>query len=260
MRDLTVTVIQTELDWEEVDANLRRFDGLIRPLEGVSDVIVLPEMFTTGFSMNAARLAEDMNGRAVGWLQQTARKMGAAIVGSIIAADEGRYYNRLLWAGPDGSLHAYDKRHLFRYAGEDRVYSAGASRLTTEVKRWKVRPFICYDLRFPVWTRSATPTDLYDVAIFIANWPRARAAHWSALLQARAIENQAYVIGVNRIGTDGSGLSYSGDSSIIDPTGTVMFRCTDAPCVHTERLERNCLDTYRHDFPAWKDADRFRLR
>ncbi|MGA8018177.1 MAG: amidohydrolase [Desulfobacterales bacterium] len=258
MPDLTVTLIQTELDWEDVAANLRRFDRLIDSLQVATDLIVLPEMFTTGFSMNAAALAENMSGRAVGWLGETARHTAAAVVGSIIVVDDGRFYNRLCWASPDGKLATYDKKHLFRYAGEDRVYAAGGASLLVELKGWRIRPFICYDLRFPVWTRNTNRT--YDLALFVANWPQRRAEHWKVLLQARAIENQSYVIGVNRIGTDGNGLYHSGDSSVIDPIGTILFRSAHAPCVFTLPLERDRLDDYRQSFPAWKDADQFLLR
>ncbi len=257
MPDLTVTLIQTELDWEDVAANLRRFDRLIGSLQVATDLIVLPEMFSTGFSMNAAALAEDMNGRAVGWLRETARRTAAAMVGSIMVVDDGRFYNRLCWADPDGGMATYDKKHLFRYAGEDQVYTAGSDSLLVELKGWKVRPFVCYDLRFPAWTRNTNRA--YDLALFVANWPQRRDEHWRLLLQARAIENQAYVIGVNRIGTDGKGLYHSGDSSVIDPVGNILFRSAHAPCVFTQSLERGRLDDYRQSFPAWKDADQFLL-
>jgi omega-amidase len=258
MPDLTITLIQTELHWEDVAANLRRFDRLIDSLQVATDLIVLPEMFTTGFSMNADALAEDMNGRAVAWLRNTARHTAAAVVGSIMVADNGRFYNRLCWADPNGEVANYDKKHLFRYAGEDKVYTAGSASLLVELNGWKIRPFVCYDLRFPAWTRNVNST--YDLALFVANWPQRRAEHWKLLLQARAIENQTYVIGVNRIGTDGNGLYHSGDSSVIDPVGNILFRSAHAPCVFTLPLERGRLDDYRQSFPAWKDADQFLLR
>jgi omega-amidase len=258
MPDLTITLIQTELHWEDVAANLRRFDRLIDSLQVATDLIVLPEMFTTGFSMNADALAEDMNGRAVAWLRNTARHTAAAVVGSIMVADNGRFYNRLCWADPNGEVANYDKKHLFRYAGEDKVYTAGSASLLVELNGWKIRPFVCYDLRFPAWTRNVNST--YDLALFVANWPQRRAEHWKLLLQARAIENQTYVIGVNRIGTDGNGLYHSGDSSVIDPVGNILFRSAHAPCVFTLPLERGRLDDYRQSFPAWKDADQFWLR
>jgi len=259
MPDLTVTLVQTELEWEDAAANLRRFDRLIGGLETATDLIVLPEMFATGFSMNAVALAQDMSGTAVGWLRETARRTGAVVVGSLIIADAGRYYNRLCWARPDGTLETYDKKHLFGYAGEDRIYTAGSAALLVELKGWQVRPLVCYDLRFPVWVRNGHPAD-YDLALFIANWPQKRAVHWKALLQARAIENQCFVIGVNRIGCDGNGLYHSGDSSIIDPAGMVLFQNAHAPCVFTQTLARDRIDTCRGEFPVLRDADQFALR
>ncbi|MFZ0131187.1 MAG: amidohydrolase [Desulfobacterales bacterium] len=259
MSDLTVTLIQTELEWEDAAANLRRFDRLVDGLETATDLIVLPEMFTTGFSMNAAALAEEMNGRAVGWLRDTARRTGAAVVGSLIIVVDGRYYNRLCWVWPDGTLETNDKKHLFAYAGEDRIYTAGSTALLVDLKGWKIRPFVCYDLRFPVWTRNGHPTD-YDLALFIANWPQKRAAHWKALLRARAIENQCFVVGVNRIGCDGNGLYHSGDSSIVDPAGAILFQNAHAPCVFTLTLARGRIDACRREFPVLRDADQFALR
>ena len=258
MPDLTVTLIQTELEWEDVAANLRRFDHLIGSLQVATDLIVMPEMFTTGFSMNASALAEDMGGRAVVWLRETARRTAAVVAGSVMVIDDGRFYNRLCWAGPNSEMTTYDKKHLFRYAGEDQVYTAGSDSLLVELKGWKIKPFVCYDLRFPAWVRNTDHT--YDLALFVANWPQRRAEHWKLLLQARAIENQAYVVGVNRIGTDGNGLYHSGDSSVIDPIGNILFRSAHAPCVFTLTLERARLDDYRQSFPAWKDADQFLLR
>ncbi len=259
MPDLTVTLIQTELAWEDAAANLRRFDRLIGGLETATDLIVLPEMFTTGFSMNAAALAQEMSGTAVGWLRESARRTGAVIVGSLIVTAHDRYYNRLCWARPDGTLETYDKKHLFGYAGEDRIYTAGSAALLVELKGWKIRPFVCYDLRFPVWARNGHPAD-YDLALFIANWPQKRAAHWKALLQARAIENQCFVIGVNRIGSDGNGLYHSGDSSIVDPAGAILFQNAHAPCVFTLTLARGRIDACRREFPVLRDADQFALR
>ncbi len=258
MQDLTVTLLQTELDWEDRPANLRRIDAMLHNLKGDTDLIVLPEMFTTGFSMNAASLAEGMDGKSVEWLRDTARSFQADVVGSLIITEDGTYRNRLCWATPDGRLHVYDKKHLFRFAGEEKVYTAGDSRILVEVKGWKIRPFICYDLRFPGWNRNTDKA--YDVAVFIANWPARRAVHWKVLLQARAIENQAYVIGVNRIGTDGHGNYHSGDSSVIDPQGTLLFRNAHAPSLNSVRLDYGLLEEYRRSFPAWMDADHLELQ
>ena len=253
MPDLTVTLIQTELAWEDSGANRRAFEEKIAALEAPTDLIVLPEMFTTGFSMNAAPLAETMAGGAVAWMRDAARKSGADIIGSLIVGEGGRFFNRLVWARPGGEILTYDKRHLFRMLEEEKTYSAGESLLTVEINGWRIRPFICYDLRFPAWSRNIG--NAYDLAVYIANWPAKRAAHWKALLIARAIENQCYVVGVNRVGVDGNGLSYSGDSSVIDPAGETLFCRSDDPAVHTQILSRECLDTWRSDFPAWMGAD-----
>ncbi|MBL7178598.1 MAG: amidohydrolase [Pseudomonadota bacterium] len=253
MRDLKVTIIQSELAWEDIAANLAAFDRKIDAIREETHLIILPEMFTTGFSMKAAKLAQGMNGSAVQWLQQKSRQMHADIVGSVIIKDNGLFLNRLLWAKPDSRLITYDKRHLFRMLGEEKVYSAGDKTVTVDLQGWKIRPFICYDLRFPAWTRNIS--NRFDMAIFVANWPERRALHWKALLLARAIENQCYVIGVNRVGTDGNGLTYRGDSSIIDPAGKILFQKEYKDCMYTAVLSHNELRAYRESFPAWMDAD-----
>ncbi|MGD2272342.1 MAG: amidohydrolase [Desulfobacterales bacterium] len=258
MPDLKITLIQTELFWEDIQANLEHFDQQIDSIAEDTDLIVLPEMFTTGFSMNAAPLAQHMTGTAVKWLQNKTKQKGVDIVGSIIAIEKHKYFNRLLWAKPDGQLIHYDKKHLFRMLGEEKVYSAGDKNITVALRGWKIRPFICYDLRFPAWTRNTGMA--YDVAIFIANWPKKRASHWKVLLQARAIENLCYVVGLNRIGTDGNDLDYGGDSSLIDPAGNVLFQKSHEPCVHTAVLSHRQLEAYREAFPAWRDADQFTVR
>ena len=253
MQDLKVTLIQSELVWEDISSNLTGFDNTINAVEEDTHLIILPEMFSTGFTMNAAALAQDMKGSAVKWIKEKSAEKTVDILGSIIAEDGGKFFNRLVWAKPDGEIFTYDKKHLFRMAGEEKIYSAGSKNITVELNGWKIRPFICYDLRFPVWTRNVK--NQFDAAIFIANWPERRSAHWKALLQARAIENQCYVIGVNRVGTDGNGLTYSGDSSIIDPWGTVIFQKSNQTCIHTAELSYDVLKTSRKDFPVWMDAD-----
>ena len=258
MRDLRVTLVQTELEWEDIPANLARFTKLVQQLPPESDLIVLPEMFSTGFSMNAERLAETMQGEAPQWLRETAATIDTDMVGSIMIRENGRFYNRLLWARPDGDLVVYDKRHLFRMTGEHDVYTAGRQNVLVELKGWKVRPFICYDLRFPAWTRNIGND--YDLSLYIANWPAARSNHWKILLRARAIENQAYVVGVNRVGTDGSGIYHSGDSSVIDPAGNIVFQTAHSHCVKTVRLRKEVLQDFRSSFPAWKDSDPFQLQ
>jgi len=253
MQDLKVTLIQTSLFWENIESNLSLLDEKIDGIRDETDLIVLPEMFTTGFSMNAENLAQDMDGKPVEWLRKKSGSRQIDITGSMIIRENGKYYNRLLWAKPDGTLLYYDKRHLFRMNGEEKVYSGGDKTLTVELKGWRIRPFICYDLRFPVWTRNLNNS--YDVAVFIANWPEKRSYHWKTLLVARAIENQCYVIGVNRVGKDGNGYYHSGDSSVIDPSGNILFRKPDQESVFTASLSYPVLQEYRKSFPAWMDAD-----
>jgi omega-amidase len=253
MQDLTITLIQSDLYWEDPWANQQHFERLIEESDSTSDLIVLPEMFSTGFSMRAAELAQEMTGQTVQWLRQAARKRGVDITGSLIISEKGAYYNRLVWATPDNRLFFYDKKHLFRFAGEDKVYTPGREHLTVTLKGWRIRPFICYDLRFPIWTRNLG--DSYDLALFAANWPAGRAAHFRALLIARAIENQCYAAGLNRIGRDGNQLIYSGDSMVVNPEGEVVFDAHDQPCAAAIRLSAQRLIRYRRDFPAWMDAD-----
>ena len=258
MRDLKVTLVQANLVWEDRGANLAQFDHHLARLQEKTHLVVLPEMFSTGFSMNVAKLAEGMDGPTVQWLQSKAAQVGLDIIGSVIIEEDGRYFNRLLWARPDGQLFKYDKRHLFRMAGEEKVYSAGDTHLTVELQGWQIRPFVCYDLRFPVWTRNVGMA--YDLAIFIANWPEKRAAHWRALLAARAIENQSFVVGVNRVGEDGNGHPYCGDSSVIDPLGNILFHNRNKACIQTVMLSSESPKAYRRSFPAWQDADTFTIR
>jgi predicted amidohydrolase len=253
MQDLSIALVQAKQVWEDIEANLDCFKQQIDQIAPGTHLIVLPEMFTTGFSMHPQALAQTMDGPCVAWLKARARDTGADITGSMIIEDAGCYYNRLIWAKPDGTLVWYDKRHLFRYAGEQNVYSAGRQHLLVECQGWRVRPFICYDLRFPIWTRNL---DLvYDAAIFVANWPRRRAPHWKALLSARAIENQCYIAGVNRVGEDGNGYRHSGDSRIIDPLGRMIAGLSDEEGIISGRFSANVLQEYRNQFPAWMDAD-----
>ena len=254
MQNIKVTLIQTELIWEDIASNLSMFDTLIEDIRDDTQLVVLPEMFTTGFTMNAAHLSQDMEGSSIKWLCDKSRQKNVDIVGSIIASDKGKYYNRLIWAKPEGDMFIYDKKHLFRMAGEDKVYTAGNKNITVELSGWRIRPFICYDLRFPLWTRNIDNT--YDAAIFIANWPERRSLHWKLLLQARAIENQCFVIGVNRVGTDGNGHPYNGDSSVIDPWGNILFHKHHEPCTDTVELSYDVLAKCRESFPFWMDADK----
>jgi omega-amidase len=266
MENLKVTLIQSSLHWEDPIANMAMFEEKIWQLKGATDLIVLPEMFTTGFSMNAAGLAEHMNMSTFKWMKQQAAQTGAVITGSYIVKDKQKYYNRLLWMRPDGSYAVYDKRHLFRMAEEQHTYAAGSIRIITELKGWRICPLICYDLRFPVWSRncsvdsenySAEP--VYDCLLYIANWPAARSFAWSTLLQARAIENISYVIGVNRVGTDGKGHAYSGDSALISPKGERLFYQAADEIMQTVTLDAEELTAFRRKFPAYLDADKFSL-
>lgn len=253
MQDLTLTLIQSELAWEDTPSNINRFDAETDTLKTATDLIILPEMFSTGFSMAAPDLAEQMDGAAICWMKKKAVEKNTVITGSVMVRDQKRFYNRLVWAWPDDTIATYDKKHLFRYAGEELIYTAGEQWLTVELNGWRIRPFICYDLRFPIWTRNLKHA--YDLAIFVANWPAKRSAHWCALLKARAIENQCYVAAVNRVGKDGNGFEYDGHSTVIDPTGNVMFEKEQVPCTKTLSLSYDALKDYREKFPAWMDAD-----
>lgn len=254
MQDLIVALIQASQSWEDTEANLDLFRRQINRVDAGTHLIVLPEMFTTGFTMHPRHLAQTMDGPAIAWMKARSRETRADITGSLIIEEKGCFFNRLIWVQPDGGLYWYDKRHLFRYAGEQNVYSAGRRHLLVECHGWRIRPFICYDLRFPIWTRNL---DLvYDAALFVANWPTRRASHWKALLTARAIENQCYVVGVNRVGVDGNGYDHSGDSRIIDPLGQMVAGLSDARGIIAGVLSAKALCDYREQFPAWMDADK----
>jgi predicted amidohydrolase len=253
MQDLKITLVQTELTWEDIPANLSMLEKKLDTIQEETDLVVLPEMFSTGFSMNAQKLAQDMDGSAVMWLLNQSEKRSVDITGSVIIKDGEHYFNRLIWAKPDRSIRQYDKKHLFRMSGEDKVYHEGNAILTVDLKGWRIRPFICYDLRFPAWTRNSGHP--YDIALYTANWPAVREEQWEILLQARAIENQSYVIGVNRVGKDGNDIDYSGRSSVIDPLGHILFQKKDLPWIHTQSLSYSFIKEYRESFPAWMDRD-----
>jgi len=254
--DLALALIQTELAWHDPAANRAHFQVLLQQARG-ADLIVLPEMFSTGFSMESAALAEPEDGPTSQWLLEQAQALQAVITGSlIIQAADGSYRNRLLWARPDGTLAYYDKRHLFRMAGEHQHYSAGDQRVVLELNGWRVRPLICYDLRFPLWSRDPQHTDLL---LYTANWPAARRHHWNRLLPARAIENLCYVAAVNRVGQDGKGHAYSGDSQVLDFQGEALLELGAADGVFRATLKAAELAAYRERFPAYRDADAFTL-
>lgn len=263
MQDLKITIIQTDPHWEDVEANLAMFEEKIWQINGQTDVIVLPEMFTTGFTMAASRFAEHMNMRTFKWMRQMADQTGALILGSYIVTVHERYYNRLLWMEPGGVFKTYDKRHLFRMANEHKTYSPGESLLIGTWKGWRICPLVCYDLRFPVWSRNrwdnANQRLSYDVAIYVANWPIARIGAWDTLLRARAIENLSYVVGVNRIGQDGNGLEHNGNSAVISPKGEPIFMNEGDELVHSVELSANSLQAFRDRFPAYIDGDEFSI-
>jgi predicted amidohydrolase len=262
MSDLTVTLIQANLNWENIPANLAMFDAKIDSIKEKTEVIVLPEMFSTGFSMQPEKLAETMEGTAVQWMKQKAKAKNVIITGSLIIEENGAYYNRLLWMLPNGQYGIYDKRHRFGFAGEDDHYAAGDKRLIAQVKGWKICLNICYDLRFPVWARNTIQENgapAYDVLVNVANWPERRSTPWRALLQARAIENQCYMIGVNRVGNDGNEIYHSGDTSLIDPVGEIIYHKAHDEDVFTYTLSRAHLDEMRAKFPFMKDADKFMI-
>jgi predicted amidohydrolase len=261
LSNLRVTIVQTELAWHDPSANRVRFETLIQPLAGQTDLIVLPEMFTTGFTMAAAQVAEPMNGPSVEWLRKTAARVNATITGSMVIEDGSRYFNRLVWMRPDGTSAAYDKRHLFRMAREQEHYAAGQRRLVVDIGGWKICPQVCYDLRFPAWSRNRLGTEAgYDVLIYVANWPDRRRYAWQTLLRARAIENLSYCIGVNRVGKDAQGHAYAGDSAVIDFLGQPVTEHSEKEWVATVNLDRAALDGFRAKFPAHLDADEFSIK
>jgi len=259
MQDLKITLIQSNLHWENIDKNLKMFSQKILSLKEETDLIVLPEMFSTGFTMNNKALSEKMNGKTFEWLKQMAKKKSCVITGSVILEEEGKYFNRLIWMRSDGSFETYNKRHLFRYANEQDYYTPGSKKLIVDLKGWKVCPLICYDLRFPVWIRNRNKE--YDVLIFVANWPERRNYPREALLLARAIENQTYVVGVNRVGKDSGDINHSGDSVVINPQGEVIVRAEpNEETIITVSLSYSVLEEWRKKFPAWMDADDFDLK
>ncbi len=266
MKNLLITTIQSPLYWEDKAANLEMFEKKIFSDKEKMEVVVLPEMFNTGFSMHPDRLAEKTDGPTVNWMKKIAAAKKIILTGSLIIEEDHQYFNRLLWVLPNGETGYYDKRHLFGYAGEDQHYMAGAKRLIASVKGWKINLQICYDLRFPVWARQSLPmveeeraSPEYDLLIYIANWPETRSLAWKTLLRARAIENQSFVVGVNRIGNDGKGINHSGDSMIIDPLGNIIYDAGAKEELATIELSGSQLTASREKFPFLKDADPFMI-
>lgn len=256
--DLRISMIQAHIIWEDRDENLGYYGELIRRVKGKTDLAILPETFTTGFSMDVEKLADTMDGPTIPTIKLWAKKYKLAIAGSFIVKENDQYYNRAFFITPEGDAHYYDKRHLFRMAGEDKHFSAGNHHTIVSYKGWNICLQICYDLRFPVWSRNTDNN--YDLLVYVANWPEARKKVWKSLLQARAIENMAYVCGVNRVGIDGKGFVFHGDSMIYDPKGKKIANAGKREEItRTCTLSRTDLDLLRAKFPVWKDADRFTI-
>ncbi len=263
MQDLILTLIQSNLHWENPGANLAMFEEKIWKVGQPTDVIVLPEMFTTGFSMNAKGLSEMMGLQTTHWMKQMATQTGALVLGSFIAREKDKYFNRLVWMEPGGNFKTYDKRHLFRMAEEHTIYTGGTHRLIGTWKGWNICPLVCYDLRFPVWSRNAwlekEQRMVYDLLIYVANWPEARVLAWDTLLRARAIENGCYAVGVNRTGKDGNDNVYCGHSAIVGPKGDYACFAESADSIHTIKLSADNLQEHRTRFPSHRDADDFKV-
>ena len=254
---LEVALIQSDLVWENPIENRNRFQEKIDRLSPTVDLVILPEMFTTGFTMNAIDFAEKMNGETVFWMQNMARKHNIALVGSIIITEDNTFYNRLLFVHPSEKIEVYDKRHTFTLAGEDKIFSAGKKKLIVSYKGWRICPLICYDLRFPVWSRN---TENYDLLIYVASWPKPRINAWNTLLKSRAIENMCYTLGVNRVGIDINDYAYTGNSAIVDSLGELLSEVNEHECVHIKTLEKNHLEKSRTKLGFLKDKDDFLIQ
>lgn len=254
---LHIALFQMDLVWEDPAANLSKIDQWLRKLNQSTDIVFLPEMFTTGFSMKVTELAETMDGESMQWIIQRSREHGVAICGSLIIKENNQFYNRLVFVEPDGKIHHYDKRHLFTMGNEGNHYQKGFKRLIIQYKGWRICPLVCYDLRFPVWSRN---NEAYDLLVYVANWPRQRDEVWNTLLKARAIENQVYVVGVNRVGQDGQMIHYSGYSHVLDAKGTLLANAEiNQEAVLKAELSYPDLQRFRTVFPVLKDADHFHL-
>lgn len=259
---LSFTLVQTNLIWENKDANLKLLEEKINAINKPTHIVILPEMFSTGFSMQPESLAEKMSGPTVVWMKKMAASKKIILTGSLIIEEEGNFFNRLLWVLPNGVIGHYNKRHLFAYGNEDQHYSSGGDRFIASVNGWKINLMICYDLRFPVWARQQfhkADGFEYDVLVYVANWPERRNHAWKTLLQARAIENQCYVVGVNRVGVDGNALRYTGDSMVVDSLGKVLYEKENEEDVFTITLNKEHLEEVREKLPFWREADAFLL-
>ncbi|MDR2213245.1 MAG: amidohydrolase [Pseudomonadales bacterium] len=255
---LRLTLVQSDLVWQDAASNRALLEAQISPLAGATDLVLLPEMFTSAFVVGKGAVAETHPGPTLEWMQRMARELGAALAGSVAVRVDGAQFNRLLFVTPEGGLWHYDKRHLFRMLGEHERYAAGKDKLLLTWRGWRLFPMVCYDLRFPVWCRN-TADEPYDLMLCVANWPAPRSEHWSALLKARAIENLAFVAGVNRVGRDGNDLDYAGQSVVHDPRGETLVHAGDRATLAHAELRRDSLTQWRERFPAWMDADHFQL-
>lgn len=255
---LRISMVQSHIIWEDIEENISYYGELLRRLKGKTDVAVLPELFTTGLSLRTKELAEPADGKTVVALKKYAKAYNLAITGSFMATADGNYYNRAFFITPDGQEYYYDKRHLFSMAGEDTCFSPGTKRLIVDYRGWKICLMVCYDLRFPVWSRNVD--NAYDLLIYVANWAESRRKVWKALLQARAIENMCFVCGVNRIGVDAREFKYHGGSLIFSPKGKKLFGAKEKEeLTVTGTLKREDVEKLRAKFPAWMDADKFQL-
>jgi len=254
---LHITILQPDIVWENKVANLQQYKEMISGMTGPRQVVVLPEMFSTGFSMAPERLSEPMDGKTIQWMADMSVKYRCILTGSLIIEEDSKYYNRMLWVQPDGKIGFYDKRHLFAYAHEDKHYTPGDTRLIAQVSGWRINLQVCYDLRFPVWARNQG--NEYDVLLYVANWPEQRSLAWTTLLQARAIENQCYVVGVNRVGKDAKNNNYTGDSSVFGPLGEKIWQQHNDVVSHTVTLDKETLNKVRTELPFLNDADKFIL-
>jgi omega-amidase len=279
MSTLTITLIQTALHWEDKNANLQMLEEKINSIKEKTELVILPEMFSTAFSMDPKKLAEKMDGPTVTWMKKLAESKKIILTGSIIVEDDDegeiKYRNRLIWMLPNGQMGFYDKRHAFAFAGEDKFYTSGNKRLIASVKGWKINLQICYDLRFPIWARQSSHQSEksddsqadwdkvnnleYDLIVYVANWPERRVHAWKTLLQARAIENQCFVAGVNRVGNDGNGIYHSGESMVVDPMGEVLYEKAHEEDIFTITIHKQKLEEIRNKFPFWRDADDFMI-
>lgn len=267
MRGLNIGLLQTDIVWKDIPRNLNKITEIIAKLPEGLDIIILPEVFATGFIVDDPTIVDD--GSILRWMTNIANTYNCVIIGSVLTLADGNYYNRLHVVGPNQLYYKYDKAHLFTMAGENQLFSHGRERITFSYNDWQIAPMVCYDLRFPVWARNCLKHNIanntnnnsfsYDVLIYVANWPQKRITHWNTLLRARAIENQAYVIGVNRTGVDGNGLIYNGSTTVVDYLGEVVLNNTDSEICLQITLDKKSLIDYRESFPVWKDADNFQI-